>query len=67
MIHDAKIEVTCDGEHCRESIEIQPDYVYRDRSAASGHYETRDSFIETKISEEGWTVKDGKHFCESCA
>lgn len=65
-IFDAKVEVTCDGEHCRESIQIQPDFVYRDYSGKSGHYDTRDSAIEEILVSEGWAVEDGKHLCESC-
>lgn len=67
MIHDAKVEVTCDGEKCRESIEVQPDYTYPNYSGKGGSYDTSDSAIERKIEEEGWEVVDGKHYCESCA
>lgn len=67
MIHDARVEVTCDGKGCTESIEIQPDFVYRSVSGASGYYDCSDSAIEEKLPAEGWTAADGKHFCESCA
>lgn len=66
MIHDATIEVTCDGDKCRENLIISPEYRYFSYSASSGHYDTTDSAIEEKITGEGWTVEDGKHFCESC-
>lgn len=64
MIHDATVEVTCD--ECSETFIVRPDYVYNDYSGKSGHYDTSDSAIEKKIAREGWTVKDGKHFCEDC-
>ena len=63
MIHNATIEVTCDAEHCRESVYIEPDYVYRDRYGGGGHYDTRDSEIEKKLVAEEWVVVDGKHYC----
>lgn len=67
MIHDAKVEVTCDGRACTESVEIEPEYVYRTMSGSSGHYDCSESAIEDKLPEKGWTVADGKHLCESCS
>lgn len=67
MIHDPKVEVTCDGKDCRESVEIQPEYVYRNMSGSSGFYDCSDSAIEDKLPKEGWTAADGKHLCESCS
>jgi hypothetical protein len=67
MIHDAEVEVTCDGEGCRESIRVRPDYTYRDWSGHSGSYDCSDEALAKKIEDEGWLVNDGKHFCgESC-
>lgn len=66
MIHDAKVEVTCDGKGCGESIEIEPEYVYRNYSGSSGYYDTSDDAIERKLEREGWTVLDGQHYCEDC-
>ena len=67
MINDPTVEVTCDGEHCRESVLISPEYTYRSYSENSGSYDTSDEAIERKLEREGWTVDDGKHFCESCS
>lgn len=66
MIHDAKVEVTCDGEHCMESIEVEPEFVYPDYSGKNGYYNTKDSALEKLIEQAEWQVKDGKHFCEGC-
>lgn len=66
MIHDARVEITCDGENCHESIMVQPDYVYTSQSGAGGHYDCRESAIEKKLLREGWGVRDGKHYCEDC-
>lgn len=66
-IHDAKVEVTCDGEDCRESIFIEPSYVYTSYSGKGGHYDCSDTAIEDKLVAEGWKVADGKHFCEGCS
>lgn len=66
MIHDPKIEVTCDGEGCGESIEIQPDYKYLDYSGKNGFYDCSDTAIIKQLERDGWTEKDGKTFCESC-
>jgi hypothetical protein len=65
MIHDATVEVTCDG--CGDSRSIQPDFVYRNTSETSGYYDTSDEAIEAKLEQEDWIVRDGKHYCsESC-
>jgi hypothetical protein len=66
MIHDATVEVTCDGDDCYNSIHVQPSYVYMSYSGAGGHYDTSGRAIEEKLSDFGWTVEDGKHYCESC-
>jgi hypothetical protein len=66
VIHDAKVEVTCDGNGCMESIEICPDYVYFDYSGNNGGYDTSNDAIEKKLDEFDWVVIDGKHLCESC-
>lgn len=66
MIHDATVEVTCDGNGCRESIVVSPEYVYNDYSGKSGHYDTKDRSLHKLIKAEGWTVVDEQTFCESC-
>ena len=68
MIHDARIEVTCDGRRCAEAIDVYPHYVYFDYSGKSGKYEDSDEVIEELIEKEEWIVKDGKHYCcKECA
>lgn len=63
-IHDATVEVTCDG--CSSAITIEPEFVYLNYSGKDGHYDTRDEAIEGKLETEGWEVEDGKHYCEDC-
>ena len=65
-IYDPKIEVVCDG--CGETDEVTPEYVYRDYSGKNGYYDCSDEAIEKKLasSDFGWTVSDGKHYCEDC-
>ena len=66
MIHDATVEVTCDGERCSVSIMVSPEYVYRSYSGKDGYYDTSEDALTDKITAEGWTVEDGKHYCEGC-
>ena len=60
MIHDAKVEVTCDGARCDE-------FVFADLHAVIGIL-----FIKMRIENEivklhDWIVLDGKHYCsEHC-
>ena len=63
MIHDPRVEVTCDGNGCTESLEIQPNY---DLSGMNGSYDCSDYAIEKQIKADGWSVEDGNHYCESC-
>ena len=63
MIHSAVVEVTCDGD-CSHAEHVELDYVYHDYSGKSGEYDSRDSTIESKLSNDlDWTVVDGKHYC----
>jgi hypothetical protein len=66
VIHDARVEVTCDGDGCAVGIEIEPEFCYRDYSGRNGYYDTSDAAIERKLEHEGWFVQDGKHYCEDC-
>lgn len=61
MIHDAVVEVTCDGD--RRSCEYVP------LRAGSRHtYIASDSEIEKALKSMGWICRDGMHFCcEECA
>lgn len=68
MIHDAKIEVTCDTPSCNGWIEIQPQYVYGGINHTDGRYDVSDKAINKElITTYDWTVVDGKHFCERCS
>jgi len=67
MIHDAKVEVTCDGADCFESIDIQLDYVYGGIMGTDGRYNDDDDDINNKVDKQGWTVDGDEHFCSNCA
>ena len=69
MIHDATVEVTCDGDFCLDSVTMEPEYVCHSRSGGSGQHDTSDSAIERKlVREHEWIVIDGKHYCcRECA
>jgi hypothetical protein len=57
MIHDAIVEVTCDGENCRESTYISLPAGVRNT------YIAEDSQIERQLEQEEWIVSDGNHYC----
>lgn len=60
MIHDATVEVTCDGCGSSEFIELP--------AGLRDTYIARDSDIERKIQKKEWIVRDGKHYCsKGCA
>lgn len=66
MIHDATVEVTCDGmlggRGCHSSIFVALHAGTRDS------YSARDRDIESGVEHEGWIVRDCEHFCcEECA
>ncbi len=71
MLHDAHIEVTCDGDRCRSSVHIGMDFVYSDYSGKNGYYDHEADKIEAKLIEEcEWVVvpsedeeEDNKHYC----
>jgi hypothetical protein len=67
MIHDAKVEVTCDGEKCRESVTVSPHFMHRDYSGKNGFYDCSDDAIEELLGLEGWTTDGEEHFCPSCS
>lgn len=67
MIHNAMVEVTCDGKSCNYSMWVKPDFVYPDYSGKNGYYDTSDSSIEKKLVSDDWIVEDSKHYCcEDC-
>ena len=59
MLHDAKVELTCDTKGCTYSETF-------DCTAIAGcAYDTRN--VETDAVAEGWTwVSDDVHYCPSC-
>ena len=66
MIHDAQVEVTCDG--CSDSVYIGLHYVYSGAMGTQGRYNDDESAIEQDLQTEGWIVREGKHYCsEECA
>lgn len=61
MIHDATVEITCDGKNCRSSIVVDLPVGARNTYLAS------DDAIGRQAKREEWIVKDGEHFCcEEC-
>lgn len=62
MIHDAKVEITCDGKKCKS-------FIFVDLPAgARNTYLAHDTQIERDVIDQGWIVRDGMHFCcEECA
>lgn len=60
-IHDATVEVTCDGPKCRESILVDL------HAAARSMYFAADSDIAPEIKAQGWTVHGIEHFCDACS
>lgn len=61
-IHEAQVEVTCDGKGCKSNTFVQL------HATARGGYSASDSEIERDLEDQGWIVKDGQHFCSGeCA
>ena len=67
MIHDAKVEITCDGENCDEFIEVGLSYKYTDYSGENGYYEFDEKNVISEIAGDGWIALWEEHFCENCA
>ena len=64
MIHDAFVEVTCDGVKCNSSEWVGLEFVYTNYSGRGGHYDHDDKKIESSLVENfEWTVVDSKHYC----
>jgi len=69
MIHDAHMEVTCDGDGCNETVNVPMEFVYLDYTGKNGLYNHESSKIEATLDEDfEWvivTIDDGdnKHFC----
>jgi hypothetical protein len=69
MIHDAKVEVTCDGKGCRENLFIQLEPFYPTYSGRGGRYDHDDRKTNRGVQAEGWRVGDdgSTHYCWACA
>jgi len=63
MIHDAFVEVTCDGSLCWCSELINLEWKYTDYTGNNGYYDSNENDIEDKLRDLGWIVEGGKHFC----
>lgn len=74
MIHDAKVEVTCDNDGCPGNVSIELDPDYRNVAGHCEHYDSINDEIEEKLVKDhgwvvrnethhGWIVRDGRHFC----
>ena len=61
MIHDAKIEITC--ETCDTETWYEMPFVYTDYSGNHGHYSSNDADIESFLEDEGWIIDGDNHFC----
>jgi len=62
VIHDAQVEMTCDGKDCNASE------WFRIPAGTRNSYIAEDSAIERDAAGAGWIVRDGKHYCcEDCA
>ena len=62
MIHDAKIEITCDG--CTSGfIEYDMPWKHSDYTGNNGYYDPNENDIESFLESEEWIVDSGKHFC----
>lgn len=57
MIHDATVEVTCDGRNCRESVCVDLP------AGARNTYLAEDSQIERDLAAQEWIVENSQHFC----
>ena len=63
MIHDAKVEVTCDARNCYSSQEIDLEYKYTSYSGRSGYYDCDESEIEKELKSLDWVIAGEHHFC----
>ena len=65
MIHDACIEVSCDGPNCIRSVYVPLEFGYATYSGEKGSYRDSDADVEKTLAkqEEDWIVEDGKHYC----
>lgn len=64
MLHDAHIEVTCDGDKCSSTVNVSMDFCYMDYTGKNGYYDHADDKIESKLVEDHeWIVIEGKHYC----
>ena len=63
MIHDAKVEVTCDARCCIGSEYIDLEWKYDNYSGDTGYFDSNENDIEDKLKKLGWVVAGEHHFC----
>ena len=56
MIHDAKVEVTCDARWCNSFEYIDLEWKYTDYSGNNGYYDSNENDIEAKLLDLDWVV-----------
>lgn len=66
-ISDAFVRVSCDGQGCREELEVELRYTYGGFMHTVGVYDGNDATITRDALRQGWSYLDGKHYCEDCA
>lgn len=68
MIHDATVEVTCDGESCTASVYAELNWVYGGINHTDGRYDADDKAIEaTIVRDHEWFVDGTNQYCsERC-
>jgi hypothetical protein len=62
MIHDPKVEVTCDTDNCTESVFLQMYWI-------TGGYGLKDDQVKEQLENDyAWTCIDKyTHMCKSCS
>lgn len=63
MIHDAQVEVTCDGLDCNASTFIDLPYVYGGVNHTFGHYDSKDRTIWNLLKKQDWHVSNERTYC----
>lgn len=64
MIHDATVEVTCDGPRCNQSVTVTPRVVYSGIGHTAPVLDDDDEAIGRLIERDhDWLVNGGKQFC----
>jgi len=61
MINEPTIVVECD--RCSETIEVSPEFRYRDYSGENGYYDCSDKAIVRLLKEDGWIGNEDRQYC----